>query len=346
MGRYGVDGSNAIAPSARTRMTETVFADMMSTQETGFRRDGTGEQSPRWSSGWAAPNRANVTGRVLRGRGRHHPGGRGAGRAARDIDKGAPLGIPPSWVRSWPICWPSPARRCRFSAPRIRSARRPANGNAAVAGGRPDIPCTAGKNSRQFAASTAGIPRRWASAAAVMSITSAPTLGRGPGVAHGRLRYHGGMAVPAAVGRGQHDPLPVAQGTASASSAPDPNFRPVVVIKAAGNHNSLAPILPLVRRYTQMWARANPFSAQPFKKAGIADGGATCGSRPSVAPIYGSQITTGMTRSVPGLGSSVEALVERGQLRPVLGALGLGGVAGGQMQPPGPLIWTVTLGLA
>jgi NAD(P)-dependent dehydrogenase (short-subunit alcohol dehydrogenase family) len=35
MGRYGVT-VNAIAPSARTRMTETVFADMMSTQQSEF----------------------------------------------------------------------------------------------------------------------------------------------------------------------------------------------------------------------------------------------------------------------------------------------------------------------
>jgi hypothetical protein len=35
MGRYGVT-VNAIAPSARTRMTETVFADMMSTQDDAF----------------------------------------------------------------------------------------------------------------------------------------------------------------------------------------------------------------------------------------------------------------------------------------------------------------------
>jgi len=35
MGRYGVT-VNAIAPSARTRMTETVFAEMMSTQDAAF----------------------------------------------------------------------------------------------------------------------------------------------------------------------------------------------------------------------------------------------------------------------------------------------------------------------
>jgi NAD(P)-dependent dehydrogenase (short-subunit alcohol dehydrogenase family) len=35
MGRYGVT-VNAIAPSARTRMTETVFAEMMATQDAAF----------------------------------------------------------------------------------------------------------------------------------------------------------------------------------------------------------------------------------------------------------------------------------------------------------------------
>ena len=35
LGRYGVT-ANAIAPAARTRMTETVFADMMKKPETGF----------------------------------------------------------------------------------------------------------------------------------------------------------------------------------------------------------------------------------------------------------------------------------------------------------------------
>lgn len=35
MGRFGVT-ANAIAPSARTRMTETVFADMMATQDSDF----------------------------------------------------------------------------------------------------------------------------------------------------------------------------------------------------------------------------------------------------------------------------------------------------------------------
>ena len=35
MGRYGIT-SNAIAPSARTRMTEEVFEDMMKKPESGF----------------------------------------------------------------------------------------------------------------------------------------------------------------------------------------------------------------------------------------------------------------------------------------------------------------------
>ena len=42
MGRYGVT-VNAIAPAARTRMTETVFADMMARPRT-VRRDGAGER--------------------------------------------------------------------------------------------------------------------------------------------------------------------------------------------------------------------------------------------------------------------------------------------------------------
>ena len=40
-----------------------------------------------------------------------------------------------------------------------------------------------------------------------------------------------------------------------------PDLRPVVVSSAAGNHSSFAPSLPLVRRYTAMWARAKYFRA-------------------------------------------------------------------------------------
>lgn len=56
MGRYGVT-VNAIAPSARTRMTETVFAEMMSTQDQDFDAMAPENISPWWF-GWVAPNRA------------------------------------------------------------------------------------------------------------------------------------------------------------------------------------------------------------------------------------------------------------------------------------------------
>ena len=49
LGRYGIT-ANAIAPSARTRMTETVFADMMAapTEDVGrVRRDGARERRRR-----------------------------------------------------------------------------------------------------------------------------------------------------------------------------------------------------------------------------------------------------------------------------------------------------------
>lgn len=56
MGRYGVT-VNAIAPSARTRMTETVFAEMMSTQDQDFDAMAPENISPWWF-GWVAPNHA------------------------------------------------------------------------------------------------------------------------------------------------------------------------------------------------------------------------------------------------------------------------------------------------
>ncbi|OBJ07701.1 hypothetical protein A5625_16360 [Mycobacterium sp. 1465703.0] len=39
------------------------------------------------------------------------------------------------------------------------------------------------------------------------------------------------------------------------------DLRPVVVSNAAGNRSSLAPSLPLVRRYTEIWARAKYLSS-------------------------------------------------------------------------------------
>ncbi len=63
MRRYGVT-VNAIAPSARTRMTETVFADMMATQDADFDAMAPENVSPLvvWLSSAAA---RDVTGRVF-----------------------------------------------------------------------------------------------------------------------------------------------------------------------------------------------------------------------------------------------------------------------------------------
>lgn len=63
MGRYGVT-VNAIAPSARTRMTETVFAEMMAAPETGFDAMAPENISPLvvWLG---STESADVTGRVF-----------------------------------------------------------------------------------------------------------------------------------------------------------------------------------------------------------------------------------------------------------------------------------------
>ncbi len=63
MGRYGVT-VNAIAPSARTRMTETVFAEMMARPESGF--DAMAPENITPLVVWlASPDSRDVTGRVF-----------------------------------------------------------------------------------------------------------------------------------------------------------------------------------------------------------------------------------------------------------------------------------------
>ena len=63
MGRYGIT-SNAIAPAARTRMTEAVFADMMAAPESGFDAMHPGNVSPLvvWLG---SADSEGVTGRVF-----------------------------------------------------------------------------------------------------------------------------------------------------------------------------------------------------------------------------------------------------------------------------------------
>lgn len=62
LGRYGV-AVNAIAPSARTRMTEGPFADAMAAPEEGFDRMNPANVSPIVA--WLASPDCSVTGRVL-----------------------------------------------------------------------------------------------------------------------------------------------------------------------------------------------------------------------------------------------------------------------------------------
>ena len=113
MGRYGVT-VNAIAPSARTRMTETVFADMMASPGRGFRRDGAGKHFP--AGGLARQRRVQGRHRQgVRGGGRHRSGLPRAGRTGLRSTR-APGGILRNSARWWANCWPRRARRFRFTA--------------------------------------------------------------------------------------------------------------------------------------------------------------------------------------------------------------------------------------
>ena len=65
MGRYGVT-ANAIAPSARTRMTETVFADMMAAPDDGAAFDAMAPENVSPLVVWlGSPAAAHVSGRVF-----------------------------------------------------------------------------------------------------------------------------------------------------------------------------------------------------------------------------------------------------------------------------------------
>ncbi len=108
MGRIGVT-VNAIAPSARTRMTETVFAEMMSTQDTDFDAMAPENVSPLVVWLGSVESR-DVTGRCSRSRAASSGWPR-AGPRRRDR-QGRQVGIRPSSARWSPTCWPSPAHRC------------------------------------------------------------------------------------------------------------------------------------------------------------------------------------------------------------------------------------------
>ena len=85
--RYGVT-ANAIAPAARTRMTEAVFADTMSRARERLRRDGPGQRRP--ARGVARQRRLRRRHRAgLRGRGRHDQPSPTAGPRGPRVDRGA-----------------------------------------------------------------------------------------------------------------------------------------------------------------------------------------------------------------------------------------------------------------
>jgi NAD(P)-dependent dehydrogenase (short-subunit alcohol dehydrogenase family) len=86
MGRFGVT-VNAIAPSARTRMTETVFADMMATQDSDFDAMAPENVSPLLVWLGSVESR-DVTGRVFEVEGGIIRVAEGWARGG-DIDKGA-----------------------------------------------------------------------------------------------------------------------------------------------------------------------------------------------------------------------------------------------------------------
>ena len=122
MGRYGVT-VNAIAPSARTRMTETVFAEMMATQDAEFDAMAPENISPLVVWLGSVESR-DITGTDVRGRGWHHPGRRGLGARTADRQRRAvgSGGARPGRVA---ICWPRRAPRSRFTGP--NSAKPPLN---------------------------------------------------------------------------------------------------------------------------------------------------------------------------------------------------------------------------
>ena len=103
LGRYGVT-ANAIAPAARTRMTEAVFAETMAEARRRLRRDGARERRP--ARGVARQRRLRRRDRArVRGRGRHARRSPTAGSTARRSTRaaaGSPTRSAPRYATSSP----------------------------------------------------------------------------------------------------------------------------------------------------------------------------------------------------------------------------------------------------
>ena len=110
LARYGAT-VNAIAPSARTRMTETTFAEMMAKPDEGFDRMAPDNVAPLvvWLGSQAASERQRPG---VRGRGRRLTWPT-AGAAARASTR-APAGSPPRWAPPSPTCSARPNPRPRL----------------------------------------------------------------------------------------------------------------------------------------------------------------------------------------------------------------------------------------
>ena len=114
LGRYGIT-SNAIAPSARTRMTEEVFADMMAKPESGFDAMAPENVSPLVVWLGSAESR-EVTGQVFELVGGKISIAPTAGVRGRRSTR-ATAGRRTRWARPCPTCSPRPCRRRRCTGP-------------------------------------------------------------------------------------------------------------------------------------------------------------------------------------------------------------------------------------
>ena len=130
MARYGVT-ANAIAPAARTRMTEEVFGDRMQAPDAGFDANDPANISPLVVWLGSADSRRRDRPRV-RGRGRDDLGRRRAGSTAR-ASTAARAGSPRRWAPPCATCSRSRRPRRRCTDRNDRPAPRARGGAGAVA---------------------------------------------------------------------------------------------------------------------------------------------------------------------------------------------------------------------